>query len=365
MSVLPAASGDAPALSLNRYGLHQFARLTFLLAPVRDVPEHWNYPVQRTDLLPDAPNRVHTLTRIPSLPDRPSQRTRTAQPTAYPTAGAPEPADPSLACPSAHPVLTAARPSPHLKRSSAAAQLALYRMLELSADDADACVAQPAGASHLAALPWRSGVLSAPTLPAFDAKLLATAPGTLSHLMLLTDPLPYAFFDDFLAAPALTHIALPHFVGVPHAADDVPPASAPRLAVLDSGHGLAAALAPSRPLRRVTLRIASTLYDGLRPAALFGVLGGSLKEVLLVLALDVDVHTRVVIRHAGEYERGAGCLTSSRIPIAERAGALYAPPAGISADRGRKSGPSRPALWTRPPQGSTLRRVSFRRSVGT
>ncbi|KAH9009076.1 hypothetical protein EDB84DRAFT_1548549, partial [Lactarius hengduanensis] len=40
-------------------------------------------------------------------------------------------------------------------------------------------------------------------------------------------------------------------------------------------HGLAAALAPSHPLRRVTLRTASTLYNGLRPAALFGVLGGS------------------------------------------------------------------------------------------
>ncbi|KAH9159524.1 hypothetical protein EDB89DRAFT_2048038, partial [Lactarius sanguifluus] len=41
-------------------------------------------------------------------------------------------------------------PSTHI--ILAAAQLALYRTLELSADDADACVAQPAGASHLAAL---------------------------------------------------------------------------------------------------------------------------------------------------------------------------------------------------------------------
>ena len=137
--------------------------------------------------------------------------------------------------------------------------------------------------------------LSALTLPTFDAELLAAAPGTLTRLTLLADTLPYAFFDDFLAAPArarLTHLALPHFVGVPPAAQDVPSTAAPRLAVLDSSPGLAAALAPSRPLRRVTLRIASTLYDGLRPAALFGALGGALKELVLVLAPDVDVRTR-------------------------------------------------------------------------
>ncbi|KAH9054853.1 hypothetical protein EDB87DRAFT_1688740 [Lactarius vividus] len=205
------------------------------------------------------------------------------------------------------------------KRFSAAAQLALYRTLELSSSDADACVARLAGAPHLAALvttltlrayPPAHGpsfvlalalalrsmrALSALTLPAFDAELLSAAPGTLTHLTLLADTLPYAFFDDFLAAPArarLTHLALPHFVGVPPAARDVPSAAAPQLAVLDSSPGLAAALAPGRPLRRVTLRIASTLYDGLRPAALFSALGDSLKELVLVLAPDVDVRTR-------------------------------------------------------------------------
>ncbi|KAH8978111.1 hypothetical protein EDB86DRAFT_3155434 [Lactarius hatsudake] len=204
------------------------------------------------------------------------------------------------------------------KRFSAAAQLALYRTLELSADDADACVARLAGAPHLAALvttltlrayPPSHGpsfvlalalalrsmrALSALTLPAFDAELLAAAPGTLTHLTLLADTLPYAFFDGFLAAPArahLTHLALPHFVGVPPAAQDVPSAAVPRLAVLDSSPGLAAALAPGRPLRRVTLHIASTLYDGLRLAALFSALGGALKELGLVLAPDVDVRT--------------------------------------------------------------------------
>lgn len=53
--------------------------------------------------------------------------------------------------------------------------------------------------------------------------------------------------------------------------------AAPRLAVL--GPGLVAALIPGRLLRRVTLRIASTLYDGLRPATLFGVLGSALKKL--------------------------------------------------------------------------------------
>ncbi|KAH9011140.1 hypothetical protein EDB84DRAFT_1054382 [Lactarius hengduanensis] len=167
------------------------------------------------------------------------------------------------------------------KRFSAAAQLALYRTLELSADDADACVARLAGAPHLAALvttltlrayPPAHGpsfvlalalalrsmrALSALTLPAFDAELLSAAPGTLTHLTLLADTLPYAFFDGFLAAPArarLTHLALPHFVGVPPAAQDVPSAAVPRLAVLDSSPGLAgrARSWPSAPPRDAT-----------------------------------------------------------------------------------------------------------------
>ena len=205
------------------------------------------------------------------------------------------------------------------KRFRAAAQLALYRTLELSAVDADACIARLAGAPHLAALvttlnlrayPHAHGAsfalalalalhsmraLSALTLPTFDAELLAAVPSTITRLTLLADTLPYAFFDDFLAAPArarLTHLALPHFVGVPPTAQDVPSAAAPRLAVLDGSPGLAAALVPGRPLHHVTLRVASTLYDGLRPAALFSALGGALKELVLVLAPDVDVRTR-------------------------------------------------------------------------
>jgi hypothetical protein len=60
--------------------------------------------------------------------------------------------------------------------------------------------------------------LSVLTLPAFDVELLAAAPGTLTRLSLLANTLPHAFLDDLLALPArarLTHLALPHLVGVP------------------------------------------------------------------------------------------------------------------------------------------------------
>ncbi|KAH8986652.1 hypothetical protein EDB86DRAFT_2235236 [Lactarius hatsudake] len=292
------------------------------------------------------------------------------------------------------------------KRFSAAAQLALYRTLELSADDADACVARLAGAPHLAALvttltlrayPPAHGpsfvlalalalrsmrVLSALTLPAFDAELLAAAPGTLTHLTLLADTLPYAFFDGFLAAPArahLTHLALPNFVGVPPAAQDVPSAAVPRLAILDSSPGLAAALAPGRPLRRVTLHIASTLYDGLRPAALFSALGGALKELGLVLAPDVDVRTRGRLLGAlGNTGAGLEALelsldgTSDEVSLQalyKQVGSLLPNVQALRTLRLRTSLPteaakaeeglSRLALWTRPPLGLALRCVVF------
>ncbi|KAH9166155.1 hypothetical protein EDB89DRAFT_2076153 [Lactarius sanguifluus] len=263
------------------------------------------------------------------------------------------------------------------KRFSAAAQLALYRMLELSADDADACVARLAGAPHLAALvttltvrayPPAHGpsfvlalalalrsmrALSALTLPAFDAELLSAAP----------DTLPYAFFDGFLAAPRRT--------------SHQPPCRA--LSVLDSSPGLAAALAPGRPLRRVTLHIASTLYDGLRPAALFGALGGSLKELVLVLAPDVDVRTRGRLLGAlGNTGAGLEALelsldgTSDEVSLQalyKQVGSLLPNVQALRTLRLRatlateaaksEEGPSRLALWTRPPLGSGLCCVVF------
>ncbi|KAH9013001.1 hypothetical protein EDB85DRAFT_1999382, partial [Lactarius pseudohatsudake] len=86
----------------------------------------------------------------------------------------------------------------------------------------------------------------------------------------------------------------------------VPPAGAPRLAVLDSTSGLTAALAPGRPLHSATLRVANTVYDGFRPATLFCALGGALKVLVLELAPDVDVaHARAVVRRARKDRRGA------------------------------------------------------------
>ena len=43
---------------------------------------------------------------------------------------------------------------------------------------------------------------------------------------------------------------------------------------------------------RVALRVASTLYEDLRPVALFIELGSELKELALVLALEIDARTR-------------------------------------------------------------------------
>ena len=281
-----------------------------------------------------SPAFLHSLTaESASVPAPPPQNL-----TVVPTVQASEPRSPRLIRQQARqsPPIPLSLVLPHIPRSrlpflalvskrfNSAAQLALYRTLELSAEEADACIARLAISPHLAALvttlvlrgyphthsasfelalalSLRSmRALSALTLPAFDAELLAAAPGSLTSLTLLADTLPYAFFDDFLASPArarITHLALPHFVGVPPAAHEVPSAAAPRLAILDGSPGLVAALAPSRPLRRVTLRVASTLYDGLRPAALFGALFGALgssalKELVLVLAPDVDVRTR-------------------------------------------------------------------------
>ncbi|KAH9166145.1 hypothetical protein EDB89DRAFT_2076144 [Lactarius sanguifluus] len=85
--------------------------------------------------------------------------------------------------------------------------------------------------------------------------------------------LPDAFHDDFLAA---TH------------------------------SGLAAALAPGRPLHSAALRVANTAYDGFRPTTLFCALCGALKVLALVLAPDVDVaYIRAGVRRARKYRCGA------------------------------------------------------------
>jgi hypothetical protein len=157
-------------------------------------------------------------------------------------------------------------------------------------------------------------VLKNLTLPAYDADLLeavtaasssssssSSAGGTrgLTHLTLLADTLPFSFFDEFLVSnPTIQHLSLPNFIGVPPGPGEVHPAAIPNLISLDACPGLAVSLAHGRlsTLRQVTLRVTSTLYDGLRPAAIFGALfgpgGGQVKVLSLVLAADVDKRTR-------------------------------------------------------------------------
>jgi hypothetical protein len=141
------------------------------------------------------------------------------------------------------------------------------------------------------------------TLPAYDADLLLavteSSSGGLTHLTLLADTLPFTFFDQFLASnPTIKHLSLPNFVGVPPGSGEVPSTAVPNLISLDASPGLAISLAPGRhsTLREVTLRVASTLYDGLRPAAIFGALLGAgcgqVRALSLVLAPDVDTRTR-------------------------------------------------------------------------
>lgn len=204
-------------------------------------------------------------------------------------------------------------------------------------DDTDACMARLAAAPHLAALVTTLIIPAYPpahgasfqlalalalrsmralknlTLPVYDADLLdavtaaasssslssAGATRGLTHLTLLADTLPFSFFDEFLVSnPTIQHLSLPNFVGVPPGPGEVHPAAIPNLISLDACPGLAVSLAHGRllTLRQVTLRVTSTLYDGLRPAAIFGALfgpgGGQVKVLSLVLAAGVDRRTR-------------------------------------------------------------------------
>jgi len=81
--------------------------------------------------------------------------------------------------------------------------------------------------------------------------------------MLLVDTIPFAFFDQFLAAvPQMVHLAFPNFVGSLPGAGKVPLTAVPHLTTLDASPGLAAALLSGRLVERVTLCAPSTLYGG-------------------------------------------------------------------------------------------------------
>jgi hypothetical protein len=116
-----------------------------------------------------------------------------------------------------------------------------------------------------------------------------------------------------------------------------PSAAASRLAVID-GDPVLAALSPGRPLRRIMLRIASTLYDGLRLAALFSALRGAPKDRVLVLAPGVDVRARWWLL-------GALANTGKELDVLEMSLEVA------------EDGPSGLALWTRLPLGPAFRCV--------
>ena len=79
---------------------------------------------------------------------------------------------------------------------------------------------------------------------------------------------------------------------MPPGAGQLPSTAVSHLPTLDASPNLAAALAPGRPVDRVTLRVASTLCDDLLPAALFIELGRELKELAFVLVPEIDAWTR-------------------------------------------------------------------------
>jgi hypothetical protein len=142
-------------------------------------------------------------------------------------------------------------------------------------------------------------LLDAVTAAASSSSSSGGAMRGLTHLTLLSDTLPFTFFNEFLVSnPTIQHLSLPNFIGVPPGPGEVHPTAIPNLISLDASPGLAVSLAHGRllTLRQVTLRVTSTLYDGLRPAAifeaLFGAGGGQVKVLNLVMAADVDRRTR-------------------------------------------------------------------------
>ncbi|KAH9168047.1 hypothetical protein EDB89DRAFT_2074291 [Lactarius sanguifluus] len=241
-----------------RHGLHRFARLILLPAHVRDIPERANtppmlahsaYPHSST---PRPSPRFHLHRHRTSAswcpPHRHSSRAAHGSPDSRRT-------NPAFAR------LGARRlPSSHASRSASAPLRSVHSTahLELSADDANVCT------PRLVVL-VTTLALSALMLPAFDTELLAAVLGALAshatrrHAALHVLRPSSTTFSPRLPA-RVSHTSRSPFAGVPSA-------PAPRLAILDSSPSLAAALAPNRPLGRVTLRISSTLYDGLRPAA--------------------------------------------------------------------------------------------------
>jgi len=107
--------------------------------------------------------------------------------------------------------------------------------------------------------------LTIPTYPFLRSPSFTVALRSKRALATLTLP---AFDTDLISAAPLS-LALPNFVGVPPGAGEVISTAVPYITTLDASPGLAAALAPGRPVERVTLHVARILYGGLRPSCAF------------------------------------------------------------------------------------------------
>ncbi|KAI0067419.1 hypothetical protein BV25DRAFT_1099375 [Artomyces pyxidatus] len=131
--------------------------------------------------------------------------------------------------------------------------------------------------------------LSSLTLPMFDVDIVHGLAGSLQSLTLLSETVPDALYTSFLPSQdALTHLALPNLVSPPLS---LPPETLSKLSSLIAPPALAMSLAPGRTLACVSLHVESTLYDGLRPAALMDALEG-VRELRMILSRGVDTRTR-------------------------------------------------------------------------
>ena len=123
-----------------------------------------------------------------------------------------------------------------------------------------------------------------PALPLIRARysstqsdLVAAALGPLTCHMVFTSMVAYASFDDFLVAPRPrayypSRADPPSCRRNPRSTRDSLRSDAASRLDGDGSPVLTVALSSVRLLRRVTLRVESTLYDGRRSVALFGAL---------------------------------------------------------------------------------------------
>lgn len=200
------------------------------------------------------------------------------------------------------------------KRFRTAAQSALYRNLDLSPctlNYIDQCITLLASKREIAeqvcsfvcpAFPSDSFSftlaltmafrnmrnLTSASLPHFFPDALHDASFHLKSLVLLQESMPDSeHFTSWLPLqPDLTSLSIPHAITTDETVS-LFPAQSTLLSNLSHFAGpplLAAQIIPGRPVKHVTLHINSTLYDGLRPAALMSSLACS-SSILVSLSI--------------------------------------------------------------------------------